>query len=176
MPYCLLRCAFARKSSPSQRCREALFRAGSRRTLPPSSFSAQLATTVTLSRRSGGSIRSWRSRRVGSRSSRCRWHPSRRTSPHERTQTSSRGRSSRPLEGAARELQEMRQECERLRSSVAEEASAKEAIGAALLKATRVGEEITAEARAAAEWTTAEAEARAATILEQAAAKADQLE
>ena len=85
-------------------------------------------------------------------------------------------RAAKLLEGAALELQEMRQECERLRSSVSEEASAKEAIGAALLKATRVGEEITAEARAAAERTTAEAEARAATILEQAAAKEDQLE
>ena len=77
------------------------------------------------------------------------------------------------LETAAREQETLQQECERLRSAAAEDASAREAIGTALLTATCTGEEIAAKARAAAEQITAEAEARAATTLEQAEAKAE---
>jgi cell division septum initiation protein DivIVA len=80
------------------------------------------------------------------------------------------------LETAAGEQEKLLQECERLRSEAAEEASGKEAIGTALLTAIRTGEEIAARARAAAERITADAEARAAAHLDQAAAKAEERE
>ena len=80
------------------------------------------------------------------------------------------------LEAAAHAQEEIQQECESLRSADAEEAAGTEAIGTALLAATRAGEEIAVEARASAERITAEAEARAAAIVEQAAAKDEERE
>jgi cell division septum initiation protein DivIVA len=80
------------------------------------------------------------------------------------------------LDAAASEQEAMRRELDRLRSESRDEAAGKEAIGKALLAATRAGEEIAAEARASAERITAEAEARAAEILRQASAAAAERE
>jgi cell division septum initiation protein DivIVA len=78
------------------------------------------------------------------------------------------------LEVLAGEHEKTQRECERLRSAAADQEAAKEAIGSALLTATRTGDEIAARARASAERIIAEAEARAATILEQAAAREEE--
>jgi cell division septum initiation protein DivIVA len=68
------------------------------------------------------------------------------------------------LEAAADEREKLQHKLERLRCEAGEEAAGKEAIGNALLAATRAAEEMAAEARASAERITAEAEARAATV------------
>jgi cell division septum initiation protein DivIVA len=80
------------------------------------------------------------------------------------------------LDAAAGELEASRRELERLRSETGAEAASEEAIGKALLTATRAGEEIAAEARIAAERVMAEAETRAAAILEEANAAAEKYE
>jgi cell division septum initiation protein DivIVA len=72
------------------------------------------------------------------------------------------------LEAAAEEREELQRELEQLRSAAGEEVAGKEAIGKALLAATRAGEEMAAEAQASAQRIKAEAEAHAASILEQA--------
>jgi cell division septum initiation protein DivIVA len=69
------------------------------------------------------------------------------------------------LKTAAREHEALQRELEKLRAAAGEDTAAKEAIGKALLVATRAGEEIVTEA-----------EARAAAILEQAGAAAQERE
>ena len=76
----------------------------------------------------------------------------------------------------AGELESTRRELEQLRSQHGDEVADEEAIGKALLAATRAGEEIAAEARSAAERITADAEARAGAILDQATAAAEERE
>jgi cell division septum initiation protein DivIVA len=80
------------------------------------------------------------------------------------------------LDAAASEQEAMRRELEQLRSKAGDEVAGEEAIGKALLTATRAGEEIAAEARVSAERITTEAETRAAAILEQATAAAEERE
>jgi cell division septum initiation protein DivIVA len=77
------------------------------------------------------------------------------------------------LEAAADEYEELQKELERLRVQAGDDTAGKEAIGKALIAATRAGEEIAAEARASAERIKSEAEAEAAAILEQAAKAAE---
>lgn len=72
------------------------------------------------------------------------------------------------LETAAQEREELQRELEKLRAKVGEEGASKEAIGKALLAATRASEEMAAEAHAFAERIKAEAEARATAILDEA--------
>lgn len=72
------------------------------------------------------------------------------------------------LNAAASEQEVLRRELAQLRSETTDEAAGEEAIGKALLAATRAGEEIAAEARASAERITADAERRAAAILQHA--------
>ena len=80
------------------------------------------------------------------------------------------------LEAAADEQEALQRELERLRSEAGEDSANKEAIGKALLAATRAGEEMAAEARASAEQVKAEAEARAAAILEDATKASEERE
>jgi cell division septum initiation protein DivIVA len=80
------------------------------------------------------------------------------------------------LEAAAEEREALQREFEQLRSKARDEVAGKEAIGNALLAATRAAEEMAAEARASAQRIEAEAEARAAAILEQATKSAEQRE
>jgi cell division septum initiation protein DivIVA len=80
------------------------------------------------------------------------------------------------LDAAASERDAMRRELNQLLSETGEELAGKEAIGKALLAATRAGEEMAAEARVSAERITADAETRAAAILEQAEAAAGERE
>ena len=80
------------------------------------------------------------------------------------------------LDAAADEREGLQKELEQLRAKVGEQVAGKEAIGNALLAATRAGEEMAAEARTAAERIKAEAEARAATILEEATKASDERE
>ena len=75
------------------------------------------------------------------------------------------------LEAAAREQKELRGELERLR-----EANDEDAVGKALLAATRAGEEILAEARKRAASITAEAEAQASALLARTASLAEERE
>jgi cell division septum initiation protein DivIVA len=72
------------------------------------------------------------------------------------------------LQAVAQEQEEMQRELDRLRTATQDEAAGKEAIGKALLAATRASDEILADARASAESVTAEAEAQAEAILEHA--------
>jgi len=74
------------------------------------------------------------------------------------------------LKAAANEQQALQHELEKLRSAAGEDSAGKEAIGKALLAATRAGEEVLAEARASAERITAEADAEVAAMLERATA------
>jgi cell division septum initiation protein DivIVA len=80
------------------------------------------------------------------------------------------------LESAAEERETLGRELERLRSDAGKEVADKEAIGKALVAATRAAEEITAEARAIAERITTEAEVRAKAILGEAAAASEERE
>lgn len=80
------------------------------------------------------------------------------------------------LEAAADEREELQKELERLRVQAGDETAGKEAIGKALIAATRAGEEMAAEARASAERIKSEAEAEAAAILEQARKSAEERE
>jgi chromosome segregation ATPase len=75
------------------------------------------------------------------------------------------------LAAAAREQEELHSELQRLR-----EANDEEAVGKALLTATRAGEAVLAEAREAAASLSAEAEAQASALLEQVKAQAEKRE
>ncbi|HJQ50059.1 MAG TPA: DivIVA domain-containing protein [Gaiellaceae bacterium] len=78
------------------------------------------------------------------------------------------GSAAKLLEAAAAEREDLERELEELRAKVGEEGAGKEAIGQALLAATRASEEMAAEARSSAERIKAEAEARAAAIVDAA--------
>jgi cell division septum initiation protein DivIVA len=80
------------------------------------------------------------------------------------------------LDAAADEREQMQKELERLRVEAGDETAGKEAIGKALIAATRAGEEMAAEARASAERVKSEAEAEAAAILERATKAAEERE
>ncbi|HEU5477033.1 MAG TPA: DivIVA domain-containing protein [Gaiellaceae bacterium] len=80
------------------------------------------------------------------------------------------------LDTAAGRQEAMQRELEQLRSEGGQEAAGMEAIGKALLAATRAGEEIAAEAHVSAERIRTEAETRAAAVLEQATAAAQERE
>jgi cell division septum initiation protein DivIVA len=80
------------------------------------------------------------------------------------------------LESAAEQQETLERELEELRAKVGEEGVGKEAIGKALVAATRASEEIAAEARSSAERIRAEAEAQAAAVLDAATKAADERE
>jgi cell division septum initiation protein DivIVA len=80
------------------------------------------------------------------------------------------------LDAVADEWEGLQEELERLRAAAGDETAGKEAIGKALIAATRAGEEMAAEARASAERIKAEAEAEAAAILERATKAAEERE
>jgi cell division septum initiation protein DivIVA len=73
-------------------------------------------------------------------------------------------------------IEELEAQIASLESDVAARGEGTEAIGKALLAATRAGEEIAAEARVSAERITTEAEAHAAALLEQATKAAEERE
>ena len=86
------------------------------------------------------------------------------------------GGAAKLLEAAAEQREELERELDELRAKVGEEGAGKEAIGKALVAATRASEEMAAEARASAERIKAEAEARAAAIVDAATKAAEERE
>lgn len=86
------------------------------------------------------------------------------------------GRAAWLLEAATEEWEGLERELEELRAKVGEAGAGKEAIGKALVAATRASEEMAAEARASAERIKAEAEARAAAIVNAAEKAAEERE
>ena len=78
------------------------------------------------------------------------------------------GGAAKLLEAAADQWEALERELDELRAKVGEEGAGKEAIGKALVAATRASEEMAAEARSSAERITAEAEVRAAAIVDAA--------
>ena len=86
------------------------------------------------------------------------------------------GGAAKLLEAAAEKREELERELDELRAKVGEEGAGKEAIGKALIAATRASQEMAAEARSSAERIKAEAEVRAAAIVDAATKAAEERE
>ena len=86
------------------------------------------------------------------------------------------GGAAKLLEAAAEQREALERELDELRAKVGEEGAGKEAIGKALVAATRASEEMAAEARSSAERIKAEAEVRAAAIVDAAKTAAEERE